>query len=316
MSYIGAKPLTAEHYFDVFNGDGVTTSFVTTLAAASPVSVIVTVNGTIVDPEFYFFQGNTINFFTAPSVGTRNIQLRYLSVPTSGVSAPSTYRQVDEFTAIDGQTTFNVRYYDLGYVDVFVNGVQLGNDDYQASDNQTIILQVPARNGDFVRIVSAYNTVLTKNYYNQTANTVLIGNGSSSFKEVSPGNTGNILVSNGINWNSTSTLGNVTINGTTSTTSVPGTIWNYDASSSNITLTVGQTVAFSHFSGSVLVNCYNSGTVSQYLCGGGGAPICIGSSKVTQTGTMSSTSGISGYTFTATEAGVHSFYVIRTRTGA
>jgi hypothetical protein len=111
----------------------------------------------------------------------------------------------------------------------------------------------------------------------------------------------------------TSTL---THNGTIATTSTPGTFWNYDSSSSTVTLSVGGTVAFANFSGSVLVNCFNSGTVTQYLCGGGGAPIATGSSKVTATGTMASTSGISGYTFTATEAGVHSFYVIRTRTGA
>ena len=102
--------------------------------------------------------------------------------------------------------------------------------------------------------------------------------------------------------------------GTLSTTVTPGTFWNYDSSSSTLTLTLGQVVTFANFSGSVLVNCYNSGTVSQYLCGGGGLPFCIGSSRVTQTGSMQAISG--GYTFTASEAGIHSFYVIRTRTGA
>jgi hypothetical protein len=112
---------------------------------------------------------------------------------------------------------------------------------------------------------------------------------------------------------STQTL---THNGTITTTKTPGTFWNYDSSSSTITLIVGGTLAFPNFSGSILVNCYNSGTVTQYLCGGGGAPIAVGSSRVTPTGTMTSTSGIAGYTFTATEAGIHSFYVIRTRSGA
>jgi hypothetical protein len=110
--------------------------------------------------------------------------------------------------------------------------------------------------------------------------------------------------------------GVLTHNGSITTNSAPGTIWNYDSSSSTITMTIGQTLAFANFSGTVLVNCYNSGTVTQYFCGGGGTPIAHGSSKVTNTGTMAATSGISGYTFTATEAGVHSFYVIRTRTGA
>jgi hypothetical protein len=110
--------------------------------------------------------------------------------------------------------------------------------------------------------------------------------------------------------------GTLTHNGSMTTTSTPGTIWNYDSSSSTINLIVGGTVAFRNFSGSILVNCYNSGTVTQYLCGGGSTPIAVGSSKVTPTGTMAATSGISGYTFTATELGLHSFYVIRTRSGA
>jgi hypothetical protein len=110
--------------------------------------------------------------------------------------------------------------------------------------------------------------------------------------------------------------GAIQVDGTINTAKAPGTFYNYDSSSSTITMTLGQTLAFSNFSGKVLVNCYNSGTVTEYFCGGGSAPRVSGSSKVTNTGTMAYTSGISGYTFTSTEAGVHSFYVIRTRTGA
>jgi hypothetical protein len=200
LGYIGAKPITAEYYFDVFDGDGVTNSWPLTLAPATPVSVIVTVNGVIVDPQGYFFEGSNIYFLSTPPAGTRNIQLRYLSVPTSGVAAPNTYRQVDEFTATEGQTTFNVRYYDLGYVDVYVNGVQLGNADFQASDGSTVIVQVPLRNGDLVRIISAYNTVLTVSTINATPNVALLGNGLNSYQEVYPGTTGNVLMSTGDTW--------------------------------------------------------------------------------------------------------------------
>lgn len=226
MGYLGAKPLTAEYYYDVYDGDGVISSWQTTIAPATPVSVFVTVDGVVVDPQDYYFQGSEIFFFTPPPAGTRNIQLRYLSVPTSGVAAPHTYRQVDEITATEGQTTFNVRYYDIGYVDVFVNGVQLGNNDFQASDNETIILQVGARNGDLVRIVSAYNTVLTRSYYNQIANTVLIGNGEESFQEVAP-QSGAVLTSNGVNWFASNVItgdlsitGELNVAGNTNTISV------------------------------------------------------------------------------------------------
>ena len=163
MSYIGAQPFTAEFYYDVYSGNGSNTAFVTTINPGTPASVIATVNGVVLDPQDYFFDGNKIIFNTAPPSGTRNVQLRYLAAPASGVAAPSTYRQVNEYTAANNQTVFNVSRYDLGYIDVYVNGVQLGTSDYQASDGQTIVLQVPARNQDFVRVISAYNTVLTSN---------------------------------------------------------------------------------------------------------------------------------------------------------
>lgn len=117
---------------------------------------------------------------------------------------------------------------------------------------------------------------------------------------------------------SSTSVGQVAVSGTISTTSTPGTFWNYDSSGSKVlSMTIGQTVDFAGFSGSVLVNCFNSGTVTQYLVGGGaGSVAAIGSSKVSPTGTMAYNSGISGYTFTATETGDHSFYVVRTRTGA
>jgi len=106
----------------------------------------------------------------------------------------------------------------------------------------------------------------------------------------------------------------LTHNGTIATTRTPGTFWNYDSSASTITMTLGQTLVFSNFSGSVLVNCHLSGTVTQYLCGGTNASSF--SSTSPDTGTMAYNSGASGYTFTSTEAGVHSFYVVRTRAAA
>ena len=204
MSYIGAKPFTSEFYYDTYNGDGVTTTFTTSINPGTSVSVIAIVNNVILDPELYYFDGNVIVFVNAPSVGRRNIQLRYLAIPASGIAAPTTYRQVNEFYTTLGQTTFNTSYYDLGYVDVYVNGVQLGNDDFQASDRQTVVLQVPARARDFVRIVSAYNTTLGRNLIWGANNSVIIakGDAANTLTGVMPGNVNNVLMSDGTNWTS------------------------------------------------------------------------------------------------------------------
>jgi len=91
----------------------------------------------------------------------------------------------------------------------------------------------------------------------------------------------------------------------------------YDATGTTVGLTSGDTVDFPNFSGSILVNSYNGGGVTQYLCGGGiGNATAVGSSKGADVGSMDANSGIGGYTFTANETGEHCFYVIRTRTGA
>jgi len=229
LSYLGAKPLTSEYYYDTFRGDGSTIGFVTTIAPASPVSVLVIIDGNIVDPESYFFEENNIYFLTAPADDTI-IQLRYLALPSSGVAAPYTYRGINEFIATEGQTDFAVRFYDLGYIDVYVNGSQLGNDDYQASDGINVILQTAVHQGDLVRIVSAYNTVLTRSTLNATPNTVIIGNGLDSHREIYAGSSGNLLTSNGINWissnvisgsisitNNLSVSGNLTVTGNLTT---------------------------------------------------------------------------------------------------
>lgn len=208
MSYIGAKPITAEYYFDAFNGDGSTTTFLCAFSPASPVSAIVSVNGSVVDPEDYFFDGPNIVFATAPSAGTRNIQIRYLAVPASGIAAPKTYRQIDEYTATEGQTVFPVKRYDLGYVDVYVNGVQLGNMDFQASDQENVVLQIPARLGDLVRVVSAYNTLLARQTVVATQNYALLGNGSGPLQEVQPSTANNLFMSDGNTWISQATIFN------------------------------------------------------------------------------------------------------------
>lgn len=234
MSYIGAKPLIAEYYYDSFSGNGVLDSFVTTIEPGSPVSAIVVVDGSVISPEDYYFDGTYIKFATPPAAGTNNIQIRYLAIPASGIAAPKTFRQVAEYYATSGQTLFPVQRYDLGYVDVYVNGVQLGNLDYQASDGENIILQVPARENDFVRIVTAYNTLLARQVINATPDSVLVGNGLNPLKEVTPGAANNILMysaANGNTWISQSSVFNYA--GYVSGDVLPTTANTYDLGSAN-----------------------------------------------------------------------------------
>ena len=59
------------------------------------------------------------------------------------------------FTATASQTTFSATY-NVGYVQVFVNGVLLNGADYTASNGTTVVLAVGANTGDIVETI-AYN---------------------------------------------------------------------------------------------------------------------------------------------------------------
>ena len=159
---------------------------------------------------------------------------------------------------------------------------------------------------DWSVTVGTLNTDMTVNGLFANTATTVIGSGLSAWQFGSDGNlelpNGNVIGGKEIP---------AAVDNTTTITS-----YAYDASGTTVMLELGDTVDFPDFSGIVTANCYVSGTVTQFLCGGGtGSAIAIGSSKEIETGTMDANGPIGGYTFTATETGEHCFYVVRTRTG-
>ena len=118
--------------------------------------------------------------------------------------------------------------------------------------------------------------------------------------------------SNNFTWNFNST-GSISLPALLSGAQGNGSL---DANNNAVTLALNDTVDFHNFSGMILVNSHNGGNVTLYLCGGGtGDAVAIGSSKGTALGSLAFNSGIGGYTFTASESGVHVFCAIRTGTG-
>ena len=72
------------------------------------------------------------------------------------------------YTATSGQTTFSVTY-DVGYVDVYLNGVKLvATTDFTATSGTSIVLTVGAAAGDIVDII-AYGAFNIANTYTQAA---------------------------------------------------------------------------------------------------------------------------------------------------
>jgi len=71
-----------------------------------------------------------------------------LNIPIS--TTPT--RTETSFTATAGQTTFTVSY-EVGYVEVYLNGIRLSSDEYTAANGSSVVLDDAATEGDIVDIV-------------------------------------------------------------------------------------------------------------------------------------------------------------------
>jgi hypothetical protein len=153
MPYIGNPIYQSAFVTDQFSGNGSTTAFTMSVAPAGTSNVLVAVSGVLQDPSTYGVVGNTITFSAAPPSGTGNISCRYLGVPATGV-VTTAYRTVTEFTATASQTTFTPPSYNVGFINVYLNGVLLGSADYTASNGTTVVLATGASAGNLVTVES------------------------------------------------------------------------------------------------------------------------------------------------------------------
>lgn len=90
MSYLGNTPITQSFIAgtDTFSGTGSQTIFTLTRSVNSVNDILVVVNNVDQQPTAYSVSGSTLTFTAAPSSGTNNIYVRYLST-TLQTFAPS-----------------------------------------------------------------------------------------------------------------------------------------------------------------------------------------------------------------------------------
>jgi len=92
----------------------------------------------------------TLNFVGAGSTFAVNGTTVDISV------SAGTTRTVSTYTATSGQTTFSATY-NVGYVDVFLNGVKLSENEYTATNGTSIVLDTGASLNDIVEVVGYSN---------------------------------------------------------------------------------------------------------------------------------------------------------------
>jgi hypothetical protein len=91
-----------------------------------------------------------------------------ISAIGGGSSGGAVGRSVTEITATAGQTVFTTSGgYTVNFLDVILNGSQLSNSDFTATNGSTVTLAVPAAAGDLVRLVS-YDAVSLANTYRKS----------------------------------------------------------------------------------------------------------------------------------------------------
>jgi Chaperone of endosialidase len=109
MSYIGSTPTTQSFIAgtDSFNGTGSATNFTLSRIVNSVNDIQVVVNNVVQYPPNYSVSGTTLTISPAPSSGTNNVYVRYLSTTLQSVApSPGTTQQFASGTAANPSITF------------------------------------------------------------------------------------------------------------------------------------------------------------------------------------------------------------------
>lgn len=109
MSYLGSTPTTQSFISgtDSFNGTGSATNFTLSRFVNSVNDVQVVVNNVVQYPPNYSVSGNTLTISPAPSSGTNNVYVRYLSTTLQSVApVPGSTQQFASGTAANPSITF------------------------------------------------------------------------------------------------------------------------------------------------------------------------------------------------------------------
>ena len=136
MAYIGSTPTTQSFIAgtDSFNGTGSATNFTLSRFVNSVNDIQVVVNNVVQYPPNYSVSGNTLTISPAPSSGTNNVYVRYLSTTLQSITVP-------------GGTTVNGSWGINGDLNFYGNARRITGDFSNATVANRVMFQTSTVNG-------------------------------------------------------------------------------------------------------------------------------------------------------------------------
>lgn len=297
------------------------------------------VSGTFVVGQTLYGSGVNANVtITGYGTGTGNVGTYFISSSTMTISANTQiygYKS-QEVNAIaignaagyfnQGGNTIAIGFR-AAHTSQGANSVVIGaNSGNNAGNNSIAIGFAATANASAANsiVLNATGTVITANnaglyinpVRNDTANTANVVTYNVSTRELTYSNT---ITVNSVVSSTNQPVAVITRSTAPANATVVGQVWDYDISTTSLTLANNTPVYFKNFSGSILVNDWGSsaqgGAVTQWLCGGASAAATGNSRANVAVGIMTYDSGNAGYIWTS-NSGVseaYSFYVVRTR---
>lgn len=163
---------------DTFTGDNSTVNYTLSQVATGDDYVVVSLNGVVQDPSEYSVSGTTLTFSTAPALND-NVELRTFSRDSANISlrdyAKFVYTITTTESSLSGVDDNGVSLsYEVGYVDVYQNGIRLvGGDDYTATNGTSITFTDAVLSGDTVEVLSYGRAYINDPVYQFTSDTVV-----------------------------------------------------------------------------------------------------------------------------------------------
>ena len=171
MSYIGSTPTTQSFIAgtDYFNGNGSTVNFTLSRSVNSVNDIEVIVNNVEQIPSGYSVSGTTLTFSAAPSAGTSNVYVRYLSTTNLSLAIPAGTSATFNTVTATNLTVTN---------DATINGVKVGEGGGSVATNTAVGTSVLNANTTGSANTAIGGTALSAN--TTGANNVAVGYNSAS----------------------------------------------------------------------------------------------------------------------------------------